>query len=254
MAADAATDAGVSATGGFDPDTMQRLLLWRLAVAEEGGMFLKNLESDPGAARRGKLLKAGLIATEKRKTPKGSTAGFLTLTDAGWGWCQDHLGDDLPGRAVKADRAVLERLLKLLGGYLGGGGARPAAGSFGELVSAAREAGGEVHQDETPRGEAAASGAAGTRGERGDRSEAILAACRTAGGGAAGVRVRLSDLRPRLDGLPREELDAALLALERDGRLALSPLDDPRDIRPEDHAAALATPVGSVRHLVHLRS
>ena len=245
MAADAASDSG-----GFVPDTMQRLLLWQLAVAEQEGLFLAEIESDPKAPRRKKLLKAGLIATQKRKTPKGSTAGFLTLTDAGWGWCQDHLGDDLPGRAVKADRAVLERLLKLLGGYLGGGGGRPAAGSFGELVSAAREP-----ADEPPaRNDAPDRADVPAHTDDRDRSGAILAACRAAGGGTAGVRVRLSDLRPRLAERPREELDAALLALEREGKLALSPLDDPRDIRPEDHAAALTTPVGSVRHLVHLRS
>ena len=212
-----------------DWDTMQRLLLWRLAVAEGGGMFLKNLESDPGAARRGKLLKAGLIASGKRKTPKGSTAGFLTLTDAGWGWCQERLGDDLPGRAVKADRAVLERLLKLLGRSL-----RATGGSFGTLVLAAEE------RADPPPADA-------------DRRGDILAACRAAGGGAAGARVRLSDLRPRLPGVPREELNRLLLDLERAGELALSPLDDPRDVRPADRDAALTTPAGSVRHLVHLR-
>ena len=216
-----------------DWDTMQRLLLWRLAVAEGGGMFLKNLESDPGAARRGTLLKAGLIASEKRKTPKGSTAGFLTLTDAGWGWCQGHLGDDLPGRAVKADRAVLERLLKLLGRSL-----RATGGSFGTLILAAEEPDEDTTDEPT---------------DEPDRGREVIAACRAAGGGQAGVRVRLSDLRPRLPDLPRGEVDGALLALERAGELVLDPLEDPLDVRPADREAALLAPLGGVRHLVRLR-
>ena len=87
---------------------------------------------------------------------------------------------------------------------------------------------------------------------RGDLSQQIRDAyCRTSGG-RWNVRVRLADLRGALPGVPREEFDGALLALETAGALVLYPLDDPQEIRPGDEAAALPNSLGIRRHILYI--
>lgn len=58
-------------------------------------------------------------------------------------------------------------------------------------------------------------------------------------GGKTEQRVRLSDLRSKLGRYTREEQDAVLLRMQREGKLVLMPLDDPMDVTPADIDAAL---------------
>lgn len=68
----------------------------------------------------------------------------------------------------------------------------------------------------------------------------------------ANVRVRLADLRAALPDIPRDRLDAALLAMATRGGVALYPLENPVEIQPRDREAVLRTPTGHERHLVYL--
>ena len=77
---------------------------------------------------------------------------------------------------------------------------------------------------------------------------AIAVACQELAGGRGHVRIRLADLRRQLN-QPRTTLDPKLLEMERQGRLVLYRLDDPREISSEDHDAVLRTPAGNERHI-----
>ncbi|HTN77230.1 MAG TPA: hypothetical protein VL096_18355, partial [Pirellulaceae bacterium] len=59
-------------------------------------------------------------------------------------------------------------------------------------------------------------------------------------------------IRSRLSDLPRQEIDLALTALERDEAAAIMPLDDPREILPADEQAALPNSLGNARHILYL--
>ena len=72
------------------------------------------------------------------------------------------------------------------------------------------------------------------------------------GDGVYGQRVRLADLRAHLADVPRPDLDSVLQELERSQAAALYPLDDPREIRPEDEEAALPNSSGADRHVLYL--
>jgi hypothetical protein len=71
-------------------------------------------------------------------------------------------------------------------------------------------------------------------------------------GGRPNERVRLATLRAELPDIPRERLDAALLAMATRGGVALYPLENPVEIGPQDREAVLRTPTGHERHLIYL--
>jgi hypothetical protein len=62
----------------------------------------------------------------------------------------------------------------------------------------------------------------------------------------------LSDLRSQLADVPRHDVDRALKELERTKAAVLNKLDDPREIRPDDEAAAIEIPGGLKRHVFYL--
>jgi hypothetical protein len=83
--------------------------------------------------------------------------------------------------------------------------------------------------------------------------ERIEQACLKLTQGARQTRVRLHDLRGRLSDVARDDLDGALLALQREKKVVLYREDNSAALRPEDHEAALF--VGhEPRHLVLLEA
>ena len=84
-------------------------------------------------------------------------------------------------------------------------------------------------------------------------SDRIRSAYAKLGKGETNVRVRLADLRSTLGDIPAEELNAAMLEMERDGSIVLYPLDDPQEIRPEDEKAALPNSAGFQRHILYMQ-
>jgi hypothetical protein len=222
-----------------DYEPLQKLLLWRLAMSDDGE-FLKDIKTSLAAAKRKALIRDGLIAEQRRKHPNsGRAATFLTLEDRGWTWCQTHLTDDLRTRSTQTT-PILERLLKLLASYFE---RQDETTSLGQLVLQARRppsAGAPAHP-----GNASPVTASEIR-------ESIAAACLEFGKGERNIRVRLSQLRERLgDQVSRAQLDETLLEMERRGELALYPLENPLEIGPADRAAVLRTGPGLERHLVY---
>lgn len=229
----------------FTPDSLQRLLLWRLAVSEEGGEFLKNIEvSSLSPARRSPLVREGLIEEQRHKISEtGRALSYLELTDKGWAWCQNHLAESFQIRRQTPRLAaiVLERLLALMKDYFD---SESGVGSFGEFVLQARSGRSTV----APTGSVPASSDAERNG---DVAREIRHACLELGQGRTNTRVRLADLRRSLTSVSRKALDDALLTMERAGELSLYSLDDPREITATDRDAALRTAAGSERHIVY---
>lgn len=217
----------------FDPEPLQRLLLWRLAVSDDGGEFLKNIKPRVDAAVRGPLLREKLIDEPKRKPPGGrQPSKFLQLTDQGWTWCRENVGAEL-GSPSRHGSVVLQRLMLLLHRYFEN---QEHTVSFPQFVSQSRGKSLYVAPDSSGDGRL---------------EQWIREACLEIGNGAENVRVRLADLRPRVPGVAKDALDAKLLELERRGLLSLWPLDNPQEVKPEDRQAVVRTPAGSECHIVY---
>jgi hypothetical protein len=218
----------------FEPEGLHQLVLWRLAVSEDGGAFLKDIESTsitPG--KRQPLVRDGLIVEEKRKLPRtGRSALYLLLTDKGWTWCQNNLDREIKSRSLLST-PILRRLLIVLKTYFENQG---SVVSFGQLIQQARPRKAiSVIRTDPPL----------------DLEEAIARACLDLADGRDNVRVRLADLRDRLRGVPKDTLDQKLLEMEQQGKLSLYRLDNPQDIFAEDRAAVLHTATGNERHIVY---
>jgi hypothetical protein len=216
---------------------MQKLLLWKLAVADDGE-FLKEIGMKLTAAERKALVREGLITEGKRADHRtGRAATYLTLDERGWSWCQEHLEEEI-GTQSKLATPILERLLKLLAAYFD---SQDRTISFGQFVLQARQ----------KRTEPSAPNVQTLPGEENGRLEqAIRAACLQLGEGRRNVRIRLADLRDRVDA-PRPQLDQKLLEMERGGELSLYPLENPQEIGPPAREAVLRTAAGNERHILY---
>jgi hypothetical protein len=251
-----------------------RLLLWRLAAAG-GGDWIASMKPAPAAALRRELAALGLIRGEARRhRDTGRPGTWIELSDAGWSWIRDHLGQRVGAGSAAGD--ALTVLLRSLRGFFAARGlaleevlrlARVEskilpfpAGARREVAEAWPEAGAA---------ETLAESATATR-ERGavpeddpDDAEdaetlahvpfAMLEAALVRGylrltDGRFGVPVRLCRLRAWL-GLVPAETDAALRALARGNRARLEALAV-AELTGEDREAALRGPGGELFHAV----
>jgi len=209
---------------------MERLLLWRLALA--GGAWLKDLKPTPDTKHRSALKAAGLLTEEKRKPPQGGPAAtFLELTDAGWNWLGTHATEPMTLNPRATTAPTLEALVLKLGAYLEV--KHELLADFLEPRQAARAS------TDVP----ALASVAGR----------VASAYRKLADGRQGVRIRLADLRDELSDVPRDDLDRAIMNLATDGTAVLYQLDNPLEMEPRDHTAALRTPAGDVRHILYMR-
>lgn len=221
----------------YQPDSMQRLLLLRLAVSDEGGEFLKHLESTISKQRRESLRRERLLNVTKRKADgRGRAITYLELTEQGWAWCHAHLAEPLGIRGVTPKLAVvlLEGLLGRLKNYFETHEQTPTLGKF-------------IQQSGSRTRAPSQSG----HGQASHLEEQLSCLCRELGNGRGNVRIRLADVRDRLPNVPRETLDELLLQMQRDGKLSLYSLDNPAEISSADHQAALRLSTGNVRHILY---
>jgi hypothetical protein len=205
-------------------EPQERLILLRLAL--EGGE-IKNTEFKPELKKqdRDRLMKARLIEAERLRPPeRGRAALHLALTDCGWGWLAEHLDGELPAQAKPVKS--LQKILVCLKAHLNAHGY-----SLADFIT-----GPPPKRLEVPA----------------DVDKLIESAYFDLSGGRANVRVRLADLRAALPDIPRDRLDATLLAMATRGGVALYPLENPVEIQPRDREAVLRTPTGHERHLVYL--
>jgi hypothetical protein len=211
------------------PKTNQRLFLLQLAFL--GGTAAgRELRPALSPAERKALSSEKLLQSDKG--PRGSLV--FTLTDAGWKWAEDHLGDPVNTAGVTgAAAATLQRVLLKVGSFLAAGNLRLA-----DLIRT------KAPPTPAPPGEPASP-------LRSEIEKAIEAACLRLGQGRDRQRLRLADLRQELDQWDRRAQDTALLELARSGCLVLYGMDDPKEIGADDRGAEFSTPSGEVRHLVY---
>jgi hypothetical protein len=205
------------------PTPLQALILWAL-VSRGGEAPQRELRPEPKKADRDALARAGLVHSAKVK--RGIR---IELTDRGWAWAAANTGVRLPSGSI-AGTTILAALLARLGAYMA---ARDIA--LADIIQPGPGPGAETRPAEPATNLAAR----------------IRAAYLAESGGSVNRRVHLSALRTHLADVGRAELDAGLLALAHSGGADLLPLDDPADIRPADHAAALRVGI-EPRHLLWL--
>jgi hypothetical protein len=214
--------------------TAEQRLLWAL-VASGGEGF----NDDLGATKkpRASLKRARLIEVEKRKRParkKTVPVMYLKLTDAGWAWCNREMTWQKPrGRAERFLNTLLQRLKVLF----------ERQGAVASLADFIINSAPVTNASLPPTGNAAVS--SGT-----SLDARIRAACLELGGREA-VRVRLADLRRNLADVPADELTETIRELSRRRELTLYPLDDPRQITPDDEMAAIRSSTDVPQHIVY---
>jgi hypothetical protein len=208
-----------------DVKPLEALFLWRLAVGG-GADWLKAIKPDLKSAARKKLEADGLIEQSKRKPESGRGRPlYISLTDRGWGWLASHLDSDL-NTPSPAGTKVLYQLLLRIKIFLD-----QNQMSLSDLIAPSQPAPADVEEDPEDR---------------------LTKAYYALSHGQANVRVRIADLRQRVSSLARVDFDETLLDMASNGKASLYRLDNPAEVRPEDHDAVLRTASGEERHVVYL--
>jgi hypothetical protein len=198
----------------------QTLVLWAL-LANGGEGFGNEIKPEVDKPEREALLKAGLISVEKRKR-----AYWLSVTDRGWRWAEDHLSDSLPDRSY-AGTFILAGWLRHLQAFM-----RATKTPLAEiLVPKATDNGGLKKED--------AAGTASQSADNGSLHERIRAAYLALTDGSFNKRALLADIRRCLPDVSRDALDGALMRMQRQGDATLMQLDNRPDITQADREAAI---------------
>ena len=183
----------------------QTLVLWAL-LANGGDGFGKELKPEVDKPERDGLLKAGLISVEKR-----NRAYWISVTDRGWRWAEDHLSDRLPDRSY-AGTYILAGWLKHLQTFM-----RVSNTSLADILVPKK----------------------GTALDYDILREQIRTAYLAVTGGDFNRRALLADIRRRLPNVDRAALDNALELMQRQGDATLMQLDNRPDITSADEEAAI---------------
>lgn len=216
----------------FKPSPQQHLFLWCLAV-EPGRPISKMSFALKPTSLRSQLEKAGMIEICRQGRNM-----IPALTEQGWYALEQNLGTPISkGRATST---ILEAVLSGIARQIMRGGL-----SLSDVVSPATPESASDKQKDLPTAEIQMPAI--------EIKRRVYDACRKiVGNGVYNVRIRIAELRSQLADVPRPALDDALKELERSQDAALYPLDDPREIRPEDEAAALPNASGAKRHVLYL--
>ena len=186
---------------------MQNLILWALLVQTGGGGFQKDIRPEVKKADREALVRAGLIAAEKR-----GRGFWLEATDKGWSWAAEHLDADLPKRST-AGSAILQAWLTRLKAFM----------ASRDLVLA--DVLGSQKRAKRPT-------------ECPPRSHVDYMTLRTRirrayldiAGAKLNTSVLLSDLREKLKDIDRASLDEALGQMHLEEGTTLSGLNNPQEV------------------------
>ena len=198
-----------------------------IALAASGGELSnaelgKRFKLDLDRVQRERLNTDKVIAS--RKASNGFTH---TLTDRGWRWLEDEMGQEMPARAGSAGGALYALFSALKAPAHRAGGLRALLYSSGSL-------GATVQPDPKPNWVP----------ERIRDAYATLAK-------RPGEWVWLRDLRACLNGSPRSEVDSALKQMYRDKLINLTLSEDQGALTREDKDAALRMGVSDM-HLVSM--
>jgi hypothetical protein len=206
--------------------TSQQMLFVLLLVFGPREPKLSDMRLELPLAQRKPLEAGGLIRLEKR-----GRSEHVILTEQGWAWAQEHLDTPITATGTAA-AVVLAALLPHLKRFLATRGAR-----LGELLLSSQSP-----AERPPPSQSRASGR---------EMEHFVAALQRLDGGENRF-VLLADLRTALPELLRPQFDAAALALQAEGRIALFRIDEPWRRSPTVEAAAIDV-AGSRYHSAYLK-
>ncbi len=196
---------------------------------------MKDLKPKLEKQSRDRLEEAGLVTV----APQKNRAFWVELTDKGWAWAADHLDAEISARSSAAG-LILRAWLIRLKGYIANNdvalaeiiGGQPVASDKGAL-----SADSHATASDAPHG----------------LPERIADAYLSLSGGHWARRVRIAHLRDKLSDVSRQKLDAILLDMQQQGKLALYTLDDPRQLSTDDEKAAIK--IGpATRHIVYMEN
>jgi DNA-binding MarR family transcriptional regulator len=192
----------------------QALAMWALLGAG-GEAYGGKLKPEIEKAEREALKRAGLIESEERER----RAIWLSVTDKGWDWAEQHLAASLPDKTQSGAfvlRAWLTRLQEFL---------RVRKLRLAQFITAEPELA-QTESDPAP------------SPDHVELRELIRGAYLEIAGGF-NRRALLRDLRAKLDVIERSSLDTALKRMQREEEASLMQLDNRLDITEEDRRAAL---------------
>lgn len=214
--------------------TAQQMLFMLLLVFGRREPKLSEIRLELAPPQRKQLESHGLIRLEKR-----ARSEHVILTEQGWTWVQEHLDSPVTATGA-APGLVLAALLPRLKAFLAARGS-----TLGEMLLSPQAL-----------AEHAAAGGDGGTGVPDQRVsdgevEHFMAALQRLDAGDHRF-VPLADLRSALPGLPRTQFDAAALALQAQGRIALFRIDEPWR-RSEAVEAAAIEVAGNRYHSAYLK-
>jgi hypothetical protein len=222
------------------------ILLWKLLLTGEEPT--KSQVKPKHRAKELKLLEEKGLIECKTVVEKGRRITRLVLTDKAWDWASTTPPTAIARSKSPEAAVVLQKALAILVDYAQREnvplarilGLRPSSANRPSLGGAAPVPTGQTQPWEVSEGEVDPN-----------FLEKVFRTCEEMGGRYS--RVYLSDLRKRFPHVPRQQLDQALVALDRQAKIVLMPLDDPSTITPEREAAAI-TLSGAKRHFLRIRS
>jgi hypothetical protein len=222
----------------FTPSPQQLLFLWCVVIEPPGTPLNRLSYKLSSAESRKQLERFGWITVDKVAISSRSKPMVATLTENGWYGLEQNLNAPIARGAATAK--VLHKILAGIQRNIEQG-RLSLADICSESLALKSEA-------EPPSAEHPSAAIAPDKLKR-----RLYDACRRlVGNGIYGVRIRLADLRTQLPDVPRVDLDQTLQDLESSETAALYPLDDPREIGPDDIDAALSNSSGRQRHVLYL--
>lgn len=223
----------------YHPGVTQRHLLFSLLFTGEEPAMSK---ATPvlNVKQRKELVDAGFIELEKR-----GRAWHLILTDRAWAWAFDAFDQPVPQR-LKLNAKALEGLLGRLRVYM----VKNKIG-LGDLLAGEGPGSYESGSDDPGKDERGIVGAETRHTKNMERQ--ICSAYRRLAGNQWNVRVSIAALRKALPDINRSDLSELLcrMQLSKDYTLVMYPHDDPREITPEDIAAAVHA-AGRENHIIYM--
>ncbi|ACN14361.1 hypothetical protein HRM2_12490 [Desulforapulum autotrophicum HRM2] len=223
----------------YHPGVTQRHLLFSLLFTGEEPAMSKTIPV-LNVKQRKELVDAGFIELEKR-----GRASHLILTDKAWAWASDAFNQSVPP-LLKLNAAALEGLLGRLSVYM----VKNKVG-LGDLLAGENPVSYESGPNAPGIDKRGPDGGDARHTKNLERR--ICSAYHRLAGNQWNVRVSIAALRKVLSDINRDDLSALLCRMQFSGdyTLVMYPHDDPREITPEDDAAAVHA-AGRDNHIIYM--
>jgi hypothetical protein len=199
----------------------QTLILWALLAKTGGTSPQKSIRPDVKKSDRDALVRAGLIAHEKRGREL-----WLKIADKGWAWATNHLDADLPTYSPAAG-VILRDWLTRLKAYMEAQGI-----ALMDVLGPQQRPKPDSRALPKPPLKAVPPGYPDIR-------QRIRKAYLQITSGRFHTRAHLCDIRKKLRNIGRCALDEAFVRMQREQEASLYQLDNRIEITAADRAAAI---------------